>query len=180
VVRDGASVVRRDACGETERSARRARLEKLIERVRHTVPQACLTDDNHARTSDVTWDIGERTKLPLDRAREVVGEIQAAGARHTQSSVHLHATFDADDKASGVVRFCAHELGEDPGAALVRFAFIGDSSNDASCFAAFRTTFGVANIRAVLPQLSIPPRYVAARAMGDGFAEIAEEILRKR
>jgi HAD superfamily hydrolase (TIGR01484 family) len=180
VVRDGASVVRRDACGETERSARRARLEKLIERVRHTVPQACLTDDNHARTSDVTWDIGERTKLPLDRAREVVGEIQAAGARHTQSSVHLHATFDADDKASGAVRFCAHELGEDPGAALVRFAFIGDSSNDASCFAAFRTTFGVANIRAVLPQLSIPPRYVAARAMGDGFAEIAEEILRKR
>jgi hypothetical protein len=110
----------------------------------------------------------------------VVREIQAAGARHTQSSVHLHATFDTDDKASGALRFCAHELGEDPGAALVRFAFIGDSSNDASCFAAFHTTFGVANIRAVLPSLSIPPRYVAARPMGDGFSEIAEEILRKR
>ncbi|HEV3191774.1 MAG TPA: HAD hydrolase family protein [Polyangiaceae bacterium] len=180
VVRDGACVVRRDACGQTERNARRARLDNLIERVRQAVPQARLTDDNHARSSDVTWDIGEGAKLPPDRVQEVVREIQAAGARHTQSSVHLHATFDADDKASGALRFCARELGEDPGAALVRFAFIGDSSNDASCFAAFRTTFGVANVRPILPHLSIPPRYIAARPMGDGFAEVAEEILRKR
>jgi hypothetical protein len=29
-------------------------------------------------------------------------------------------------------------------------------------------------------RLSVPPRYVADRAMGDGFADIAAEILRKR
>jgi hydroxymethylpyrimidine pyrophosphatase-like HAD family hydrolase len=94
--------------------------------------------------------------------------------------VHLHATFDSDDKASGALRFCGRELGEDPGAAVWRFAFAGDSGNDAACFAAFRTTFGVANVRASLSVLSLPPRYVAGSSMGDGFAEIASEILRKR
>jgi hydroxymethylpyrimidine pyrophosphatase-like HAD family hydrolase len=107
-------------------------------------------------------------------------EIERAGARWTQSSVHLHATFDPDDKASGVLRFCARELGEPPSAAPHRFAFVGDSGNDAPCFAAFHSTFGVANVRASVPRLSVPPRYVAQAAMGDGFAEIAAVLLAKR
>jgi hypothetical protein len=109
-----------------------------------------------------------------------VREIEAAGARWSQSSVHLHATFDVDDKASGALRFCRRELGEDAGSAIARFAFVGDSGNDAACFAAFRVTFGVANVRASLPRLIVPPRFVAPRAMGDGFADVAAEILRKR
>jgi hypothetical protein len=95
--------------------------------------------------------------------------------------VHLHATFDVDDKATGALRFCARELGEiDAGAALVRYAFVGDSGNDASCFAAFRTTFGVANVRASLSRLSVTPRYVASRPMGEGFAEIASVLVARR
>jgi HAD superfamily hydrolase (TIGR01484 family) len=180
LVREGAGVARRDACDEAERQARRARLAQLVHRVREVVPEAQLADDVGARVSDVTWDVGERVKLSEDLIRAVAREIEAAGARALQSSVHLHATFDADDKASGVLRFCARELGEDAGAALVRYAFVGDSGNDASCFAAFLTTFGVANVRASVARLSIPPRYVAARAMGDGFAEIAYEILQQR
>jgi acetylornithine/N-succinyldiaminopimelate aminotransferase len=176
-VRHGAAVDRTEACGEVERRARRARLGRLVERVRERVPEARLTDDVDARISDVTWDIGERMHLPEARVRCVVEEIERAGARHSQSSVHLHATFDSDDKASGVVRFCAREFGLDPGAVLVRFAFVGDSGNDASCFAAFRTTFGVANVRPHLARLSVPPRYVANREGGEGFAEIASSIV---
>jgi len=103
-----------------------------------------------------------------------------AGARTSRSSVHLHATFDTDDKASGALRFLARELGQEPGAALSRFAFVGDSGNDAACFAAFRTTFGVANVAAAVGRLSVPPRYVARAPMGEGFAEIAGTILRAR
>jgi HAD superfamily hydrolase (TIGR01484 family) len=180
LVRDGGGVARRGSCDETERRARRMRLALLVERVREVVPEARLTDDNDLRVSDVTWDVGERMKLPADRTLDIVREIERAGARWTQSSVHLHATFDADDKASGAVRFCVRELGVESGAALARFAFVGDSGNDAPCFAAFRTTFGVANVRAHAARLSVPPRYVAALPMGDGFAEIAGEILRKR
>jgi hydroxymethylpyrimidine pyrophosphatase-like HAD family hydrolase len=180
VVRDGHGVALRDPCSEAERQARRLRLARLVEHVRAIVPEARLTDDVGARRSDVTWDIGERVRLPEDRVRALALAIASSGARSTASSVHLHATFEADDKASGALRFCARELAEDPGSAIARFAFVGDSGNDAACFAAFRTTFGVANVRASLDRLSVPPRYVASRAMGDGFAEIAAEILRKR
>jgi hydroxymethylpyrimidine pyrophosphatase-like HAD family hydrolase len=180
VLRRGARAVRREGCDEAERGARRVRLGQLVERVRVVAPDAELTDDAAARRSDVTWDIGENAKLPEERVRIIVREIESAGARWSQSSVHLHATFDVDDKASGAVRFCARELGEDPGSAVVRFAFIGDSQNDGPCFAAFKTTFGVANVRSSVPRLSVPPRYAAARSMGEGFADVASEILVKR
>jgi hydroxymethylpyrimidine pyrophosphatase-like HAD family hydrolase len=180
VLRQGATVARRDACDEAERHARRARLGRLVERVGELVPEARLTDDVRARRSDVTWDVGESAILPEDRTRAIVQQIEAAGARWSRSAIHLHATFDVDDKASGAVRFCVQELGEDAGSVISRFAFIGDSGNDGSCFAAFRTTFGVANVRSSVGRLSVPPRYVAAGAMGDGFSEVAREILDKR
>jgi HAD superfamily hydrolase (TIGR01484 family) len=180
VLREGTGVARRDACDEATRRSRRVRLAQLVERVRELVPEARLTDDVDARRSDVTWDVGERMQLPADRVRIVVQAIHEAGARSTQSSVHLHATYDADDKATGALRFLSQQLGEEAGAAVTRFAFAGDSGNDAPCFAAFRTTFGVANVRDAVSRLSVPPRYVADRAMGDGFADIAAEILRKR
>jgi HAD superfamily hydrolase (TIGR01484 family) len=179
-VREGRGVARRDGCDEQVRRARRARLAELVERVRQVVPEARLTDDVDLRRSDVTWDVGERERLPPDRVALIAREIAAAGARSSLSSVHLHATYDTDDKATGAIAFLRRELGVDPGAAVARFAFAGDSGNDAACFAAFRTTFGVANVRASLSRMSVPPVYVAGATMGDGFAAIASEILRKR
>lgn len=180
ILRDGAGITRREECGEAERRVRRSRLAQLAERVRQIVPEARLADDNDMRRSDMTWDIGEHARLPLERTREVVSEIERAGARWSQSSVHLHATFEVDDKASGTLRFCAAELGEEPTAALARFAFVGDSANDGPCFAAFHTTFGVANVRPGARSMSVPPRYVACKAMGEGFSEIASLILNRR
>jgi hydroxymethylpyrimidine pyrophosphatase-like HAD family hydrolase len=180
VVRDGAGVSVRDPQDETVRRGRQVKLATLVEHVREVVPEARLADDNDGRRSDVTWDIGERMRLSHERVRAIQSEIQAAGARSTWSSVHLHATFDSDDKASGALAFCARELGCSETSALARFAFVGDSANDATCFSAFRTTFGVANVRAHLGGLTVPPRYVSARPMGAGFAEIAREILSKR
>jgi hypothetical protein len=180
VVRRGRAVVRIDACSEPERRARRDRLAVLVNRVREVVPEAQLSDDASGRLSDVTWDVGELVTLPDDRVRLIAHEIALAGARSTQSSVHLHATFDFDDKATGAIRFCARELGEEPGAAVARFAFIGDSGNDAACFAGFRSTFGVSNVRASAGKLSVTPRYLASRAMGEGFAEVAAAILMRR
>ena len=180
VVREGAGVSVIEAGGSPERARRGAALEDLVEQARVHVPDARLTDDVAARRSDVTWDIGERERLAEASIAALVALAEGAGARTLRSSVHLHATFDGDDKASGAVRFCSEHLGEDPGGARSRFAFVGDSGNDASCFAAFRTTFGVANVVSSLPRLTIAPRYVASLAMGDGFAEVVREVLRKR
>ncbi len=179
-VRERGGVRLVDPCGDEERRARRIRLAGIVERVREVVPEARLTDDVDARRSDVTWDVGERMKLPEDRIRSIVRVIEEAGARWSVSSVHLHATYDTDDKASGALRFCARELGQDPGAAVTTFAFAGDSGNDAACFAAFRTTFGVANVVSALGRLTVAPRYVATRPMGEGFAEIARHVLALR
>jgi HAD superfamily hydrolase (TIGR01484 family) len=180
VVRDGKGVALVDACSDGERTERRARLAGLVEEVRRRVPEAKLTDDAGARRSDVAWDIGERERPSEAAVRAVVAIAEQAGARVLRSSVHLHATFDADDKASGAVRFCAQRLSVDPGSARSCFAFAGDSSNDASCFAAFQTTFGVSNVRAFLARLPVTPRYVASLPMGEGFAEIARTVLRRR
>jgi hydroxymethylpyrimidine pyrophosphatase-like HAD family hydrolase len=102
------------------------------------------------------------------------------GVRTLQSSVHLHLTREVDDKASGVLRLLVERFGEDPTRARARYAFIGDSANDGAAFAAFLVTFGVANVRAHLGKLSVPPRFVARSPMGRGFAEIARTLVALR
>lgn len=178
--REGKHVERVDSCSEEQRRSRRVRLARLVESVRTLVPEARLSDDVEARVSDVTWDVGERVRLPEDRIAAIVSEIRAYGARTTRSSVHLHATFDVDDKASGVVGFLRDRFGEDPGAALGRYAYVGDSGNDAPCFAAFRTTIGVANVVSSLGRLSVLPRYVTRAERGEGFVELAERLCASR
>ncbi|MDF2694561.1 MAG: haloacid dehalogenase-like hydrolase [Labilithrix sp.] len=180
VVREGQGVrVISDGTPE-EVSERRARLDALVGHVRGVMPDVELADDVHARLSDVAWDIGERVKLPLARVDELGHLVTAFGARTTRSSVHLHASFERDDKASGAMRFVRERFGEDPGRVVHRWAFAGDSTNDAACFAALRTTFGVANVRAFLPRLSVPPRYVTEAERGDGFAELAAKLIALR
>ena len=94
-----------------------------------------------------------------------------------RSSIQLHVSLDADDKASGVVRFLGLLHGIDATTATYRFAFIGDSENDASCFAGFHHSFGVANLRG---RPSLWPRYRARGAKSHGFIEIADALLAAR
>lgn len=163
-----------------ELAARRARLDALVASIAQEMPDLFLGDDVHARRSDVTWDIGEKAKVPEERVAELCRRIAASGARTTRSSVHVHASFEQDDKASGALRFVRDVLGQDPGAAVYRWAFVGDSTNDAPCFAALRTTFGVANVRPYVSRMSVPPRWVAGAERGAGFVEIARAILERR
>lgn len=180
VVREGAGVRLLQTCSDAERRSRRMRLARIVDEASKVVPEARLADDVGARVSDVTWDIGERVKMPVDRVDAIDAVARAAGARTTRSSVHLHASFDEDDKASGAVRFVGERFGVGAGSALVRFAFAGDSGNDSACFAAFQTTFGVANVRKYVARIAVPPRFVASKEMGEGFAEIARALLAAR
>ncbi|MBX3216979.1 MAG: HAD hydrolase family protein [Labilithrix sp.] len=180
VVREGRGVRVLLDGSPAEVAERRARLDALVSEVRAALPAIELADDVHGRRSDVAWDIGERAEVPPSDVAELARLVVAAGARTTRSSVHLHASFERDDKASGATRFLRERFGEDPGRALGRWGFAGDSSNDAACFAAFRTTFGVANVRQFVPKLSVPPRFVARAERGAGFAEIARALVALR
>lgn len=161
-------------------AARRRRLDALVAEVLRAFPHLTLADDNAARRTDAAFDIGERVSLPPADVEAIARRIVAAGARTTRSTVHVHASFERDDKASGVVRVLATEFGEDAGAVLGRYAFVGDSPNDGACFSAFRSTFGVANVRRFTDVLKVPPRYVAEAERGAGFAAIARAILERR
>lgn len=174
--REGRFVERTDFVSPDLRKERRSRLEGLVARVAERFAGLTLADDVAGRVTDMAWDIGERVKVPASRVDELASFVESFGAKTTRSSVHLHATYDGVDKASGVVRFLATRFGEDAGAALHRYAYLGDSLNDASCFAAFSSTFGVANVAAYVPRLVVPPRFVASKEMGAGFAEIGARI----
>ena len=180
VVREGRKARKIDRCEPGERAQRRARLREIVEAVAKEAPEVALADDASGRVSDVTWDIGENASVPAPRIRQIESIIAAHGARSSCSSVHLHATFDAEDKASGVVRLLRERFGADVTAARWRWAFVGDSGNDRSCFAAFETTFGVANVAGHLGALTRTPRFAAPSAMGQGFAEVARSLLRGR
>lgn len=180
VVREGHGVRIIEDGSTVEVEARRARLRALVVEVRSAMPHVELADDVNARRSDVAWDVGERRKLPEEDIVELGRLVTSAGARTTRSSVHVHASLERDDKASGAMRFVREQFGEDPGSAVHRWAFVGDSSNDAACFAALRTTFGVANVRAFLSKLSVPPRWLAPSECGEGFAEVARTLLDRR
>jgi hypothetical protein len=180
LVRDARGIRIVEACSDAERADRRARLQELARRVKREVPEAELADDVHLRRSDLTWDIGERMRLAPEKVARIAWLIAEAGARAVASSVHLHATFDAADKASGALRLLRMVRGEDEGTALARWAFVGDSGNDRACFAGFATTFGVANVREHTASLPIPPRWVSPSPMGRGFAEISRAILAAR
>ncbi len=172
LVREGRGVTVRALPGYEER---RRRLDGLVNEAR-SIPGAELSDDMNSRRAEVTWDIGERRTLAPASVEALIRLAVRWGARTTRSSVHLHATLESDDKASGVVRFLAEQFGEDVTSARYHYAFVGDSGNDAPCFAAFDMTFGVANVRQHLEHIAIAPRYVAERSQGEGFAEIAHHL----
>jgi HAD superfamily hydrolase (TIGR01484 family) len=177
--RRGAEVVRIDSVSPDVRKARRERLSRVAEALQEELPGLTRTDDDWARVSDVTFDIGEHVKVPAADVDRLVKKSFHLGTRSFVSSIHFHITLDAADKASGGIAACA-ALGIDPTVARSRFAFLGDSGNDAAAFAGFDLTFGVANVAPFVPRLSIPPRFVASKERGAGFSEIADKVLELR
>jgi hydroxymethylpyrimidine pyrophosphatase-like HAD family hydrolase len=139
-----------------------------------------MSDDSHARTSDLALDIGESQRVPADVVAAIESAAKDLGMRTFVSSVHMHLTLDPFDKATGTLAFLGDRFGEDPTRARRSYAYIGDSANDAACFYAFATSFGVANVGPSLPRLSVTPRYVASSSKGAGFVEICNRMLELR
>jgi HAD superfamily hydrolase (TIGR01484 family) len=176
---EGGGIVRSLRGSVASRGVDRTKLAAIIEEVRSAVGLE-LADDNAARLTDVTFDVGERVTAPREAVDEARAIIASHGGRSLVSSVHLHATFEGDDKASGALRLLGERRGLDAGTARVKVAFVGDSGNDAACFAYFRTTIGVANVAPWAPRMTLPPRWITRGARGDGFAELAKVLISER
>lgn len=170
-------VERFDGVSRAVREARRSELDALVQRIREHVPELEPADDVGGRITDFTFDIGEHRRAPEELIERAIALGRAAHATTFRSSVHLHFGFDRDDKASGVLRFLRTQMGVDATLARRKFAFIGDSENDAPCFAAFHTTIGVSNLRG---RPSLMPRFITRAPRGAGFAEAAEKLVQLR
>jgi HAD superfamily hydrolase (TIGR01484 family) len=157
-----------------ERRRRQQLLSALCIDIQNEFPELVPADDVPLRRTDFTYDIGEHQLVPKDRVAELRRFAEARGASTLASSVHVHVSFDRADKAAGVVRLVQTLSELDPTAILSRYAFIGDSENDASCFAAFRHSIGVRNLSG---RPTVTPRFITTRERGAGFVEAAQALI---
>jgi HAD superfamily hydrolase (TIGR01484 family) len=176
VVRN-AQPLTQDTVSNDARRNNRARLDQLVALMRERFTDLVVASDASERMSDFTFDIGETHKLAPSLVEEALLFAHAHGARTSRSSVHLHVSFDTHDKASGTLALLHKEFGVGVIAARQQFAYVGDSENDAPCFAAFNTSIGVANLQG---RFTVPPRFVTRKPSAQGFVEAAEQIISQR
>ncbi len=102
------------------------------------------------------------------------------GMHATVSSIHVNGWYGGHNKLEGA-RWIVRELwGRELDAEMDRWAYVGDSTNDALMFQAFANSVGVANVARFVPHLSHRPRYVTQGERGAGFAEVARAVLAAR
>ena len=162
------------------RREQQACLSRIRARVAHELPELRVSSDAWARRCDLAFDVGEEVIVEPARIEQLMQLIEDEGATASVSSIHAHAQLGSHDKARGVVRACSALWDLDAAQTQARFAFVGDSGNDAAAFAFFGLTIGVANVARHLARLPTPPRYVARAESGAGFAEVARALLAAR
>ncbi|MBL0421734.1 HAD-IIB family hydrolase [Ramlibacter sp. AW1] len=186
VAENGAVALVRDADGRllkhyqqdaATRARQFGRLQQVAGRIVAAVPGARLARDSAGRETDIAIDHSEFTRLPDERVREVVALMQAEGLTATVSSIHVNGWYGSHDKLAGARWIVRTLLGRDLDEEIDRWAFVGDSTNDACMFERFPHSIGVANIARFADQLVHRPRYVTGAERGAGFAEVARAVL---
>jgi HAD superfamily hydrolase (TIGR01484 family) len=167
--------------GDEERERQRARLAEIGARVLAAVPSAKLAVDRYRRETDLAIDWAE-TIDPLPRADvdRVVELLQAEGLSTAVSSIHIHGWYGTHDKLATSRRLFERAFGVDLAAERGRYVYVGDAPNDAPMFAFFPHAVGVANLRRFMDRLPVAPAYITRKDAGEGFAELAELLLRSR
>jgi len=153
-------------------------LRRVRERAMAEVPGLRDSKDRFSRLFDMALDFAEEEPvLPFAAAEKVRDIALAEGAVAKISSIHVNVWMGGYDKLSMAERFLAERFGWQGD--LNEVLFVGDSPNDEPMFARFPLACAVANIRLSRHLLDSLPAFVSAGEGGEGFAEIAEELLRK-
>ena len=120
------------------------------------------------------------TMFRIERIDDVVAIMRGEGMNATVSSIHVNGWFGSYDKLSMSREVLRDLYGVDLDADRERFIYAGDSPNDAPMFAHFPNAVGVANVRDFVGRMDALPAYVTQARSGDGFAELAELLIRLR
>ena len=189
VAENGAVALRRNASGGLDRlyqqdAATRAtnfaRMQQVLAHIEASIAGARRATDSAGRETDIAIDHSEFTQLSDAQIDKVVLALRHAGMHASVSSIHINGWYGEHNKLEGA-RWIVRELwGRDLDAEMDRWAYVGDSTNDALMFKAFDNSVGVANIARFVPHLSHLPRYVTQGERGAGFAEVARAVLAAR
>lgn len=164
---------------DAERESLQDRLKILKDRILKEVPGAALASDQAYRIHDLAIDFCEDVpRLPAAEVQKIVGLFEAAGATAKVSSIHVNGWFGRYDKLGMIQTFAQQEWGWTPTTLFSEAVYVGDSPNDEPAFAAFQNSVGVANVAEFA--LQHPPRWITQNQGGEGFAELADQLLSKR
>jgi HAD superfamily hydrolase (TIGR01484 family) len=157
-----------------------ARMQAVLARIEREVPGARRATDSAGRECDIAIDHSEFAVLGDAQIAAVVDLMRSEGMHATVSSIHVNGWYGEHDKLAGA-RWIVRELwSRELDAEMARWAYVGDSTNDALMFEHFEHSVGVANVRRFEAVLTHPPRYVARSERGAGFAEAAAAMLSAR
>ena len=144
-------------------------------------PQIRVSADQPYRLTDLAIDYAEQSVDVSEKTvAEIVAWMRAEGYQTAVSSIHIHAYKPTNEKADGVYPLMQAAFAMSADHVHSRAAFIGDSPNDASLFAAIPMSVGVANVRTSLGKIATPPAYVCTHECGAGFVEFATALIAAR
>jgi hypothetical protein len=167
-----------DAAGRVEA---RARIERVAEAILRAVPGCALASDQPYRETDLAIDYCEDVPpLAPEAVERIAALMRAQGMSAKISSIHVNGWFGAYDKLTTTRALLREEFAIDLETERERFAFVGDSPNDAPMFGYFPYSIGVANVRRFGERIATPPKYITEREAGAGFAEVAQLLLADR
>lgn len=189
VAENGAVALRRNAAGGLDklyqqdaatRAANHARMQVVLAHIEAAIPGASRATDSAGRETDIAIDHSEFAHLSEAQIDKVVLAMRHEGMHATVSSIHINGWYGEHNKLEGA-RWIVRQLwGRDLDAERGRWAYVGDSTNDALMFQAFANSVGVANVARFVPHLSHLPHYVTQGERGAGFAEVARAVLAAR
>jgi HAD superfamily hydrolase (TIGR01484 family) len=159
-------------------AADRVRMQAVANTVMKRIPELALADDNAFRLVDFALDHSETVKVTAHCIEQAIAMFHAEGLQARASSVHINVWRGEFDKAPMALRYLQDVRGAVLPQERARWLFIGDAPNDASMFAAFTRSVGVANLAEVADRLPVAPAYLTRASHGDGFVELAEHLLR--
>ncbi len=163
---------------EATQAQNRKRLDQIREEVLKAVPGCAVASDQFCRLMDLAIDFCEDVDpLPQTDVNKIVDIFKKHGAVAKVSSIHVNGWFGDYDKLSMCREFLRREFMIDISKAQDEICFSGDSPNDEPMFEFFKNSFAVKNIEKFVNQLKYKPAYIAEKPGGQGFVEIANQIL---
>ncbi|MES2039059.1 MAG: HAD-IIB family hydrolase [Pseudomonadota bacterium] len=190
IAENGASAFWIDADGRQQviyyaddqtRLQHRQRLLDFADIMRQHFPDVLPAADAAQRLGDLAFDIAENIPaIPMSQLNEVVALIREHGLYATTSSIHAHASVAPFSKQSMSQRVLQEVFGISDDVAKMTYVFIGDSANDASMFAHYPYSVGVANVYKYLDRFEAHPAYACQAEYGEGFVELVDFLLKDK